>query len=72
MEFRKAIVCSRCQQPMTSGEASAFVCFKIPGKEGYHFFHCRFRGGDCWDAYMKGEPTKVRTTKRPVCFENWI
>jgi hypothetical protein len=53
MEFRKAFICSKCQQPIASGEASVFVCFKIPGKEGYHFFHCRFRGEDCWDAYMR-------------------
>jgi hypothetical protein len=20
--------------------------------EGYHYFHCRFRGSDCWEAYL--------------------
>jgi hypothetical protein len=53
MEFKKVVVCSKCQQPIAPGEASAFVCFKIPGKEGYHFFHRRFQSGDCWDAYMR-------------------
>jgi hypothetical protein len=43
------------QMPATnrSGEGWSFVCFKIPGKEGYHFFHCRFRTGDCWEGYLK-------------------
>lgn len=53
MEFKKAVICSKCQQPIASGEASAFVYFKITGKEDYHFFHCRSRNGDCWDAYMR-------------------
>lgn len=53
MEFKKTAVCSNCQQPIASGEGSGSVCFKIPGKEGYHFFHCRFRSGDCWEAYMR-------------------
>jgi hypothetical protein len=44
--------CSKRQQPIVSGEGFGFVCFKIPGREGYHFFHRRFRSGDCWEAYM--------------------
>ena len=45
------IHCSKCQKPIFSGVG--FVRFKIPGKEGYRFFHCRFRGGDCWEAYLQ-------------------
>jgi hypothetical protein len=45
--------CGKCQQPIVSGQGFGFVCFKIPGKTGYWFFHCRFRVGDCWDAYLK-------------------
>jgi len=45
--------CSRCQQLIVSGEGFGFVCFKIPGKEAYQFFHNRFRPGDCWEAYLK-------------------
>lgn len=55
MRFAAIVHCSKCQQPIVSGEG--FVCFKIPGKEGYHFFHCRVRAGDCWEAYLKeGRP----------------
>jgi len=45
--------CSECRQPIASGDGLGFVCFKVPGTEGYHYFHCRFRGGDCWEAYLK-------------------
>ena len=45
--------CAKCQQPIVSGQGFGFVCFKSPGKTGYWFFHCRFRAGDCWDAYLK-------------------
>ena len=51
MEFKTVVICSKCQQPIVSGEGFGFVCFKIPG-EGYRFFHRRFRSGDCWEAYM--------------------
>jgi hypothetical protein len=53
VEFRTAVACSKCKQPIVSGEGFGFVCFKIPGTEGYHFFHRRSRGEDCWEAYMK-------------------
>ncbi len=53
MKFGTVVYCSKCQEPIVSGEAFGFVCFKIPGKEGYQFFHRRFRGGDCWEAYLK-------------------
>src|SRR6266480_4739038 len=43
--------CCECRQPIISGED--FVCFKIPGKENYHFFHCRVRASDCWDRRLK-------------------
>ena len=56
MRFAAIVHCSKCQQPIVSGEGFGFVCFKIPGKEGYHFFHRR-RTGDCWEAYLKeGRP----------------
>jgi len=54
VEFRTVAVCSKCKQPIVSGEGFGFVCFKSPGKEGYYFFHRRFRSGDCWEAYMRG------------------
>ena len=53
MEFRTVVICSKCLQPIVSGGGFGFACFKIPGKEGYHFFHRRFRSGDCWEAYLK-------------------
>lgn len=46
------VLCSKCQKPIVPGEAFAFVCFKVPGREGYHFFHSRDRAGDCWKAYL--------------------
>lgn len=52
MEFRKDVLCAKCHRPIVSGEGFGFVCFKIPGQEGYHFFHRRFRSGDCWEVYM--------------------
>ncbi len=53
MQFRAVVICSKCQQPIVSGEGFGFVCFKIPGQEGYYFFHCRLRSGDCWEAFMR-------------------
>jgi len=53
VRFAAIVHCSNCQQPIVSGEGFGFVCFKIPGKEGYHFFHRRFRTGDCWEGYLK-------------------
>jgi hypothetical protein len=53
VKVRTVIHCSKCLQPIVAGEGWAFVCFKIPGKEGYEFFHCRFRAGDCWDSYLQ-------------------
>jgi hypothetical protein len=52
VEFRAIVICNKCQQPIVSGEGFGCVCFKIPGKEGYHFFHRRFPGGDCWEVYV--------------------
>jgi len=48
----------QCQQPTVSGESFGFVSFKTPGKEGYHFFHRRFRSGECWEAYLKEGKSK--------------
>jgi len=53
MEFKTVVICDGCQQPIVSGEDFGFVSFKIPGKQGYHFYHRRFPGEDCWEAYMK-------------------
>ena len=53
MKFSTVVQCSKCQDPIVSGQGWGFVCFKIPGEEGYHFFHCRFRAGGCWEAYLK-------------------
>jgi hypothetical protein len=53
MSFRTAVHCSKCQQLIVTGEGWVFVCFKIPGKEDYQFFHYRFRAGDCWESYLK-------------------
>jgi hypothetical protein len=38
--------CCKCQQLITSGEGFGYICLKIPDKEGYYFFHCRFRRRD--------------------------
>ena len=51
--MRIIFYCSICRKPIASGEPSSFVCFKIPGKEAYEFFHRRFRAGDCWELYLK-------------------
>ena len=53
MRFAAIVHCSKCQQPIVSGEGFGFVCFKIPGKEGYLFFHRRLRTGDCWDDFLR-------------------
>ena len=53
MKSETVVHCSKCQEAIVSGEDLGFVCFKIPGKEAYRFFHCRVRGGDCWEAYLK-------------------
>jgi hypothetical protein len=52
VEFRTVIMCSQCQRPIVSGQGFGFVYFRIPGKESYRFFHRRFGGGDCWEAYL--------------------
>ena len=53
MKFRTVVHCSKCQEPILPGEPFGFVCFKIPRKEGYQFFHNRFRSGDRWEFYLK-------------------
>ena len=35
MRFAAIVHCSKCKQPIVSGEGFGFVYFKIPGKEGY-------------------------------------
>jgi hypothetical protein len=39
------VLCHKCQQPIVSGENFGSVCFRIPNKEGYHFFRRRFAAG---------------------------
>ena len=58
MKFRTTVICSKCQQPFAFGAASGFVCFKIPRKEGYLFFHRGSPGADCWEAYIKENSQK--------------
>jgi hypothetical protein len=53
VKFGTVVVCSKCKQPIVSGQGFGYVCFKIPGEEGYHFFHRRFRTGDCWDDFLR-------------------
>jgi hypothetical protein len=53
VKFRTAVVCKQCQQPILPEEGLGFVYFKIPGQEGYYFFHRRLQGRDCWEAYLK-------------------
>jgi len=33
----------KCKQPIVLDKANGYVCFKIPGTAGYHFFPGRFR-----------------------------
>jgi hypothetical protein len=54
MKFPAHLRCSKCQEPIIAGEGFGYVCFKTPGREGYHYFHYRFRGGDCWGTYLRG------------------
>jgi hypothetical protein len=53
VESSMVVMCSKCQLPIASGDGWSFVCFKIPAKEGYYFFHRRFCSGDCWEGYLK-------------------
>jgi hypothetical protein len=53
VQFRTPIIRSQCQQLIVSEQGLGFVCFKIPGKEDYRFFHRMFGGADCWEAYLK-------------------
>ena len=50
MKVEVLVHCGKCLEPILSGEA--FVCFKIPGKGGYLFFHCRRRAEDCWERHL--------------------
>ena len=65
MEFRTVAVCSKCKQPIVSGQGFGYVCFKIPGKEGYHFFHRRFRNRRLLGRFLEGEPGNGTTLR--VC-----
>ena len=66
MESRTVVVCTKCQQPIVSGEDWGFVRFKIPGKEGYHFFHYRLRTEGCWEGYLKEVSNVVHTRNEEV------
>jgi hypothetical protein len=50
MERPPTVHCGQCREPIISGEG--LVCFKVPGKVSYEFFHCRFRIGDCWEEHF--------------------
>ncbi len=41
MKFGTVVVCSKCKQPIASGQGFGYVCFKIPGKEGLEAFRSR-------------------------------
>jgi hypothetical protein len=61
-----SVECGQCHQLIISGES--FVSFKIPGKETYQFFHCRFRIGDCWEGYLeKGSKGIGASARVPYC-----
>jgi hypothetical protein len=66
VEFGTAVTCSKCKQPIVSGEGFGFVCFKIPGTDGYHFFHRRSRSEDCWEGYLREPDNVVHTRKLEV------
>ena len=51
VERETVFYCRECHQRIIPGES--FVRFKVPGKESYQFFHCRFRFGDCWEIQLK-------------------
>ena len=53
MERGTIVHCGHCHQPIVLGNGSGLVCFKVPGKEGYQFFHHRFHHGDCWEDYLR-------------------
>jgi hypothetical protein len=46
-ERTRTVECSRCHQAILPREG--VVCFKIPGRDVYQFFHHRLRVGDCWE-----------------------
>lgn len=54
MERATIVYCGQCHQPIVSGKGSGLVCFKVPGKDGYQFFHHRFHYDDCWESYLRG------------------
>jgi hypothetical protein len=53
MKFGAVVVCAECHQPIVWGAGWVYICFKIPGKEGYHFFRPRSPDRDCWEGYLK-------------------
>ena len=53
MNFKGIAVCTKCRQPIVWGEGWVYVCFKVPGNEGFELFHRRFRGADCWEDYLR-------------------
>jgi hypothetical protein len=44
MKFGAVVVCAKCQQPIVWA-GWVYICFEIPGMEGYHFFHQGFPVG---------------------------
>ena len=57
VRFASVVICSKCQQPIVSGEAFGFIYLNTAGKESYSFFHRRIEGRGCWEAYLnEGKP----------------
>jgi hypothetical protein len=52
VRFATVVTCSKCQRPIEPGEGFGFIYISMPGKAGYHFFHRRIGGGDCWETYL--------------------
>jgi hypothetical protein len=71
MEFGTFVFCSKCQQPIVSGEDFGFVCFKIPGQVGYHFFHRRFSWRRLLGSLHEGKPIRGETTQRACAGWQW-
>jgi len=49
MTFPEGTVCSACSKPIDTKGSFDFICFKIPGKDGYRYFHRE----PCWKDYVK-------------------
>lgn len=64
MESGTIVHCGKCRELIVVGKDLGYVCFKIPVKEGYQFFHRRSPSGDCWEIYLKEREKKLNSQKR--------